>query len=284
MKILLQLILFFLAFEASAESVIFCSHREICHVINLIAKESHLSNIKTSTLVNISGDPHEYEPSTNEIKNLMNAPLLVTGPSELNPWIKKVNFQRSKMPNLKTISLSFDKKDLAAYPNATTENLSHFWLYPRIYCSFKIMLSQELSKLGFIIDPKNVCNPKAFEDELKLALIKTNYPIILTHDALLPLMQGLDKNHTIAAIKGSGHHEEANAQSIKKMYDALKAPVVLWVIEAGINIPQNIHSKMRKNDIVLSLDSANSKSDLPFSVLRDLIAKLNSISQSEKSK
>ncbi|MDD4973110.1 MAG: hypothetical protein PHY93_02110 [Bacteriovorax sp.] len=245
-------------------------------MFRLISHENNLSDIQTESLVSITGDPHEYEPSVMEIKKLISAPILITGPNELNPWIKKINFQRSKIPNLQTISILFDQKDYLTYPGANGEALSHFWLYPKVYCSLKSKLEADFKKLGHDLKLIKLCDSKKPETQLSSILIKIKKPIILTHDALLPLFLNLvqDKTHTIVAIKGSGHHEEANPESIKKMYNALAAPQVIWIQETGINIPQNIINKIRSNDIVIKIDTANSKDDDAFSVLKKLTQKL----------
>lgn len=269
-KLPLTILLLLLSFHASAGNTLYCSHPELCRMIRSI------SDAQTESLVSITGDPHEYEPSVMVIKKLISAPVLITGPNELNPWIKKINFQRSKMPNLQTVSILFDQKDYLAYPGATGEALSHFWLYPKVYCSLKSKLETDLKKLGHTIKSTKSCDSKKPEELLRSILIKIKKPIILTHDALLPLFLNLtqDQTHTIVAIKGSGHHEEANPESIKKMYNALEAKQVIWIQETGINIPQNIINKMRSNDIVIKIDTANSKEDEAFSVLSELTQKL----------
>jgi hypothetical protein len=279
MKLFIVAILCLIGSNAYAFGTVYCSHKELCKLAEIIAQENKITNLNTQSLVNISGDPHEFEPSTTEIKNLMSASLLLTGPTELNPWIKKINFQRSKNPTLKTISLLFDKTMTTLYPNATPEVLSHFWLYPKIYCLMKTKLESELKAQGLGLLASKSCNSTSTESNLNLALRKTLFPIILTHDALLPLLKNLDPNHNIVAIKGSGHHEETSAQAIKKMYDSLRAPIVIWVIEANINVPQNILSKIRVNDLVIKLDTAKSNDNTPFFALNDLTEKLNKLSE-----
>lgn len=273
MKITIAILLLTLwAFKARAENVIYCSHPELCRMLNQIS-----SDLKTESLVSITGDPHEYEPSTLEIKKLISAKVLVTGPDELNPWIKKIKFQRLKIPNLKTISLLFDQNDYRAYSHANGETISHFWLYPRIYCSLKNKLEAELIHSGFSIKTGKNCEFKKTEDQLRSVLLKIKKPIILTHDALLPLFLNLspEPHSPIVAIKGSGHHSEANPESVKKMYNALSASQVIWVLEMGINIPQNIINKIRPHDLVIKIDTANSKTSDAFSVLRELTEKLS---------
>lgn len=252
-----------------------CSHSELCKLASLIAHENNISDLQTQSLVNMTGDPHEYEPSTAEIKSLLSAGVLLTGPAELNPWIKKIHFQRSKNPTLKTISLPFEKKHLDFYPGASAEALSHFWLYPKIYCSFKTLLTVEMKKNGEKVSEKN-CDTSRIESELKSSLALLNKPVILTHDALLPLFKSLHPARPVVAIKGSGHHEEAGTDSIKKMYDALKAPSVVWIVESGIHVPQNVLNKVRATDTIVKIDTANSSSTAPFSVLSELAGKLKS--------
>lgn len=276
MKTIPVLIFCLFLFNASAfAGTISCSHSELCKLASLIAAENKVSDLQTQSLVNMTGDPHEYEPSTAEIKALLSAPVLITGPAELNPWIKKIHFQRSKNPALKTLSLPFEKKHLDLYPGASGEALSHFWLYPKIYCSFKSMLAQELKKNGEKVADKN-CDSAKIESELAGALHGLNKPVILTHDALLPLFKSLHPTQPVVAIKGSGHHEEAGTDSIKKMYNALKAPSVVWVVESGIHVPQNVLNKVRPTDTIVKIDTANSSSTTPFSVLSELAQKLKS--------
>lgn len=270
----------------SAGTIISCSHPELCTLAQTILFENQIKDYQFVNLVAISGDPHEYEPSTTEIKNLIKAEVLIAGPAELNPWIKKVNYQRSKIEKtdkLKTLMIPLDKKDYAIYPNASHEALSHFWLYPQIYCALKDKLeTQFVSMKMLVIDSaKKSCAAEALKIEtlLQSTLLSTKLPMVLTHDALLPLLEILSKNKgTVAAIKGSGHHSETTTRSVKKLYDALKSPQVIWIEEKGINVPQNILSKKRKNDLTLNIDTANSASSLSlFPTLYELNSKLKAI-------
>lgn len=277
----LVFILNLISLNAFAGNSIYCAHAELCKMLKRIAIESKIVDIKTETLVTISGDPHEFEPSITEIKNLISAPILLTGPNELNPWIKKINFQRSKSLALKTIGLTLEEREKKFYPMANSETLSHFWIYPKVYCSLKTKLESELIKLGYKIKNNQACDAVSSEKILSDALSKINRPIILTHDALLPLLLSLDKMDArpIVAIKGSSHHEESGPQAIKKMYDALKSPKVIWVQEMGIHVPANILNKIRSSDQLIKIDTAKSLDDNPFSVLIELAAKLNQLAE-----
>ena len=287
MKHILKLAIFTCLFnylpELKADTIISCSHPELCKLVQTIFTENHMKDYQFVNLVAISGDPHEYEPSSNEVKNLIKAPILVAGPVELNPWIKKVNYQRSKTIALKTLNIPLDKNDYAVYPAASHEALSHFWLYPRIFCALKTKLETQLVAMNLLVmnSVKKSCTAEALkiETELQTTLHSLNLPVVLTHDALLPLLEMLSKNKaSVVAIKGSGHHSEATPKSVKKLYDALKKPQVIWVEEKGINVPQNILSKKRNDDLTVYIDTANSIESLSyFPTLYELNDKLKAI-------
>jgi len=263
-----------------------CSHPEICHLMTTIAEEQG-TRIDVESIVSISGDPHEFEPTISELKKLMGAAFLVEGPFELNPWIKKVNYQRSKNSALVTKTLHLVDRQVAYYSSTTKghtkEALAHFWLYPKIYCEFKAELTQILVDTKVIVLKNKLddqCNQKATETEkqLRLTLSQLSMPLVLTHDALWPLLNSLnDKKASILAIKGSGHHEEASTDSVKKLYDALKAPKVIWIEETGINIPPSILNKKRAGDVVVKLDTAKSEGKEYFSVIKKLNEELSKL-------
>lgn len=266
-----------------AETIVSCSHPQLCALAKTIFTENRMMDFKFQNLVAIAGDPHEYEPSSAEVKSLIKADILIAGPAELNPWIKKVNYQRSKIVALKTLNLPMGKTEYAIYPNATHEALSHFWLYPRIYCALKTKLEEQLisNNLLVVIPNKKTCATEAakIENELQATLSTLKLPVVLTHDALLPLLETLSKNSAnVVAIKGSGHHSEASATSVKKLYDALKKPQVIWVEEKGINIPQNIMSKKRKMDLTIAIDTAATVETMTyFPILNELNDKIKAI-------
>lgn len=274
-KFLAFLCLFFSS-HLFGSTTLFCSHPELCSLVK------QLTSTPSESLVNITGDPHEFEPSIQEIKKLLTTPFLITGPTELNPWIKKIVFQRSKIPSLKTISITFDQTDYQSYANANGDVLSHFWLYPKVYCSLKNKMAQELKRFAISVTENSNCDAETISNKLSKTLSQISLPIILTHDALLPLFLSLNnaKDKKIIAIKGSGHHSEISPDAIKNMYGALSSKKVIWIKEDGINIPQNIVNKIRANDIVLSIDTSKTKSNTPFSILLEINDKLLPYSQS----
>lgn len=278
-------ILFIISFFAylppvGAVTKIACSHPELCRLAKIIFAENHVNNFEFESLVQIKGDPHEFEPTTAEVKNLIKADILISGPLELNPWIKKINYQRSKILKLKTINVPLDNQDYALYPNAGHESLSHFWLYPKIFCSIKNNMEEKFISMKYlIVIPKNKsCATEAqnIVSALQTTISSLDLPIVLTHDALLPLLESLTPKESlgVVAIKGSGHHQEASPASVKKLYDALRAPKAIWIIEDKIHVPQNILLKKRTTDLLVNLDTANSEGLNYFQILQTLNEKL----------
>jgi ABC-type Zn uptake system ZnuABC Zn-binding protein ZnuA len=270
MKIILCLFLgFFIITNINAETL-FCSHPEVCHLLT----HSEPNNFELKSLITITGDPHEYEPTTEEIKLLLTVNPLITGPLELHPWIKKILYQRTKNKSLITFTLNFEANILKKYPNATKEALSHFWLYPNIYCDFqKQVINLKLSKL------KKSCDSKVI-DELIIKKIKNiTKPIILTHDALVPFFYFYDndKKLQLLSLKGSGHHDDVSPDAIKNLYQLLNTKSVNWILESNIHIPANIQSHIRKEDNIIKIDTAksnfsdSSKSSDEFSTIRKLL-------------
>lgn len=266
--------------QVEASTKIACSHPELCRLAKIIFAENNVNKFEFESLIQIKGDPHEFEPSALEIKNLIKAEILISGPLELNPWIKKVNYQRTKISNLKTINITLDNKDYALYPGAGHEALSHFWLYPKIFCSLKNSFEAQLVALKYldVLSKNKSCSSEEQKiiNTLQLTISKLNLPIVLTHDALLPLLETLSskENSRVVAIKGSGHHQEASPTSVKKLYDALKAPKVVWVVEDKIHVPKNILAKKRSQDLLINIDTANSEGLNYFQVLQTLNDKL----------
>lgn len=261
-----------------------CSHPELCRLAKIVFIENQIDDFQFTTLVQIKGDPHEFEPSVSEVKNLINAEVLISGPAELNPWIKKINYQRSKNKNTKTINILLKSTDYNLYPGTSHEVLSHFWLYPKIFCSIKNEMEKQFTALGYfsLKNKTQACEveEKNITTALKETLAKMNYPLVLTHDALLPLIESLiskDKKSAVTAIKGSGHHQEASSITVKKLYDVLKAPKVIWILEEKIHVPQSIISKKRADDIVINIDTANSQGLRSFQILETLNSKLKAI-------
>ena len=291
MKFTLNSIALFLVILLSSNSFarekvsISCTHLELCRLYASVIKEQNPQNeITFAHVVQMTGDPHDFDPLASDIKNLISTENLIVGPKELNPWATKIVEQRNKNKK-RTIELNLNADSKKFYNTTNLDALSHFWLYPKVICQFREILQAELIAQKEIQGAKTKssqedCLTLALKKELELksALDKLKSPLVLTHDALMPLFLSLKPDLKVTAIKGSGHHHEASAQDVKNLYESLKAPRVTWIIEKSINIPKNILSKMRPTDRSLEIDS-NQNKEKQFDIINELIAKLKAINE-----
>ena len=272
----------------ASKEIIHCSHSEICALASKVLNEEL---VEFRSVVTIVGDPHEFVPRSDSIKKLMDAKILISGPNALNPWMNKINEHRIEKNEKKTLLLTTLPKFTSIYPQASSEALAHFWLYPNIYCSHLTQLFQELekNKLSHLLKVSRLSPEKCLESAKKIevsfyeAVSKLRYPIVLTHDALYAyILKANPDPLKILAIKGSGHHEEASPLSIKKLYQLLKNKKIIWLEEKGIHVPANILNKKRKEDFVITLDTAQSMNNphdhIISQTLLEFISKLNEIS------
>lgn len=271
----LFLFFFLVSCKTFAFETVACSHPEICRLIS----HTTLNQVPTKSLIVISGDPHEFEPSSNQVKELLTAKILVVGPQELNPWIKKILYQRAKDKSIITFNLEINETISKKY-STNKEPLSHFWLYPEIYCDMKKQLAEWIIFKQNKIATNLTCNYESQIKSLETSLQKITTPIVLSHDALLPLLNYHSKNKLkVLTLKGSGHHDDVSPQAIKELYNALKFPKVIWVFEKNINIPTNIASKIRNTDKQINIDTAISenttKESDEFPTLTHFINELN---------
>lgn len=258
-------------FHQANANIISCSHPEVCRMAQMILQENANHDITLENIILPTGDPHEFEPSIQDIKKLMRAPTLLVGPVELNPWMKNISELRLKEKNLKTIILSLPIFAAKEYPTDDTEALGHFWLYPKIYCHLKKEISL---RLGF--KPSSNCAYSNVESHIAADLKLISSPVILTHDALLPLLKKLSTNkNQIMALKSSTHHGEVSAAAVKHVYDALQNSKVIWIFEDNIAVSENVKNKIRKQDTIIKIDTAKSPdNNQDFSLLETLHKKL----------
>lgn len=289
MKLILNSIALFLIItlsfnlQAREKVSISCTHIELCRLYSEVIKEHNpKSEVQFEHVVQISGDPHDFDPLASDIKNLISTENLIIGPPELNPWATKITEQRKKNKK-NTIELNLDNQSKKFYNTNNLEALSHFWLYPKVICQFKESLTAELIAQKHVLNTKinnEDCLAKAVgkELELKNTLDALKFPIVLTHDALMPLLLSLRPELEITAIKGSGHHHETSAKDVKNLYQFLKSPKVIWVVEKSINIPKNILSKIRPVDRTLEIETNQNKTK-QFDIINELIQKLKDLNE-----
>lgn len=258
-------------FNLKAE--LLCSHPQICNLMSIGFEKSLLQSVVVTI-----GDHHHYEPPANVVKTFLKTPFLLAGPNALHPWLKPILLKRSKEQT--TVSAVIHNQFFSDYQTKNAEALSHFWLYSDISCSFYEQYEKTLIQKNILPQQKNgkeLCQKRYqnLNDELKLTLQNIKYPIILTHDALAPLL--IKMGARVHSLKGSGHHEEIRPQVIKKLQDEIKAQPAVWIKESGFDIPIAVKKLIKKNDLIVNVDPNGKLGDNVEDALKELITKLKEI-------
>lgn len=238
-----------------------CTHPQLCQLAEDYFKATNSEVPALKKAISIDGDPHHIEPTSAEVKAMTKALVVLAAPAELHPWSRQIVEIRKKQ-QLQTIEFPLANGKQLGYEQASPESLAHFWLYPKIHCQYWDYLHQKLAKAATL----PTCPQLEFEEKLKGVASKVSLPIILSHDALVPLFRswGIDAH----AIKGSGHHEEPRPAQLKELQRLLqKNEKVVWLIESRISFPSALKKMQRTNDIKLELDTSG---DYPFIGLHPL--------------
>lgn len=244
------------------------THPELC----LIYREL-LPGDRCESVVKVVGDPHEFSPSVDEIKKMISSKKLLVGPMELHPWVKTILFQRSKGTSQTTIVTEknlLKKISEQNYLKASVSTLSHFWLYSDVFCQMKRDFAEQLKiTMNF-----NECMSRGYENEkiLSSQLQKISRPIIITHDALVPLFLKLKrKDQFIFSLKTSDHHDEIKSKTIKELNDILKKEKsVVWLLENEIEIPMQLKNLIRKSDKIIRIETGYTKNGIGQSQILEI--------------
>lgn len=281
-KILVVTIAFFLGFSRNTINAssnknnekILCAHPQICNLLSIITAKENVSSV-----VVFVGDHHHYEPDAKVVKTFIQAPLLITGPKALHPWLNKIIKKRSST-NV-TIDAKITPTFFQKYQTNNQETLAHFWLYPDIACDILMQYKNELKKINY--PTKEISQYECLERfkniSLKMKAITANIkrPIVITHDALLPLFKSLNAN--VISLKGSSHHEEIAPKVVKTLSQELKNNSVIWIQESGFEVPHVIKKLIKKDDLVVQVDPNGKMGENIEETLNQIALKLSAIQE-----
>lgn len=283
--------------ESTQVLQIACSHPQVCRLIDWMYDDKA---IQTSFPIGqITGDPHHFEPSPKDLKSLLEAPLLVSAPLQLQPWLRGVLRQRTRNQELNTLTLSTTNfKNY--YPRASRESLAHFWLFPEAICSMaeqiNVFLREEYKNdseepLEYKIDCQKI--QKQLAQSFKNFQEQTGYTLILTHDALTPLLKKYEVKHL--ALRSSGHGDRINSRHLRELENLInqsKYTPLIWVEEDQLLKNSQLQAKKRDFDLTLNLttdgpinyEQKDSNVDgllLPLNQIITFLSKLTTVETSE---
>lgn len=252
-----------------ANEKILCSHPQICNLLSLITAKENLSSV-----VVFVGDHHHYEPNATVVKTFIQAPILVTGPKALHPWLSPIVKKRAK--NQITAHAEIQSKFFTKFQTKNREALAHFWIYPEIACDMLMEYQKTFRKnnISFTEISEKDCLEKFNTATLAVtkSAEKIQLPIVITHDALLPLFKNLGLK--VLTLKGSGHHEEVSPSAVKSLYAETQNTPVIWIQEEGFEVPMAIKRLIKKNDHVIKIDPNGKMGENVFDTLAHIGNKL----------
>ncbi len=115
------------------------------------------NKIELKSIIPLDTEPHHWEPTIQQIKEMYNADLIVYNGLGFEPWISKMqetlSINNTNLLNLSSIVLSSSENN--SVTNLYSNNLTidpHIWLDPVLVKSQIILIGQKLSE----IDPKNI--------------------------------------------------------------------------------------------------------------------------------
>lgn len=262
-----------------------CTHPIICalaqRTIKNVVSSQQTKAMSFNSPVQRTSDPHHFEPGLKEIKGLLNAPYLITGPTELQPWERKIKTWRQKRPDLKTIYLELPRKIDDLYRSNNRHALSHFWLYPKLLCLFEKRIVTQLNLFGIPLKKhvnQHGCSYLKLDRQASRIFSRLKHRIVIvTHDALMPWLKKYSVN--AHAITSSDHHQELTTTVIKKLITLLQETQNqsnIWIMEKNIPIPPLIGRQIKPNDKIINFQPQQIGHDQsPTAPLRKILKSLN---------
>jgi branched-chain amino acid aminotransferase len=242
-----------------------CTHPEVCTLIKELGPA--LKDYSINSLTPFQGDYHDYEPSAKDLKTLLTADVLISGPTSLEPWINSIARKRAQNVKQQTIVLN---------PITADQRSSHFWFSPQVTCQ---LLGQITSALKIENKAAN-CLLQKEKFDLRFLNLKNKldkYFFILTHDPLLPLLQDLQAE--VMILKGHSHHEEISLKAMKNVSSVLRntRKKIVWVFESGIRVPFAVEQLVKADHLSLRLATCSTTSDALFQTLENVLTQLENL-------
>ena len=162
-----------------------------------------------------TGCLHNYSLSTNDMKTLENADVLVINGLGMEPFIEKITLS---LPSLKIIDLS---------ENVGNEENEHLWLSPQLAASMASYLARALGELTAEHEALYTENANEFarqmygiHSKIQMALQEADINnIAILHDSLFYLERDYDLN---AKVKADGGHEgNTSAKELREVIDMI---------------------------------------------------------------
>jgi len=243
--------------------------------------------VEVTSIVPPGAEPHDYEPTSQQIQKIGKAKLFIFNGADLDPWAKKIQPDLEK-ENVKTLEISANFQLLKAPEGEEGEFDPHLWLNP----PFVKKQSELIKKQLIQIDPKNsdiyTKNYSSFfkklddldaEFRLKLKECKQK-KIITSHNAFSYL--GNEYGFEPVPINGITPDKEPSSQEIAEIVKIVKENGIKVVFTATLVSPklsETIAKETGAKNLVLDPIEGLSDEDMKsgkdyISIMRENLAKI----------
>lgn len=247
---------------------VICAHHQLCNLtLELLDLNEH--HKVRAAFVNENSDHHETALAPELLKIYYEAPFLILPDLALGPWLPSVLKNRNQA-NTYVAQVS-SESITGSYPGA----LAHFWLYERELCALNHDLATKLASWGFKLrDNAKKCASARFKILMKkLKMSLKGQMVVLTHNALAPLLESLGTRFII--LKSGAHAHEISPDVFKEVHHLLaKHEKLLWIVESEIGIPPQLSTLIRESDHKIVIKVSGHYGDSTFGPLEELSAKI----------
>lgn len=214
------------------------------------------SQIDVINLVPKGVEPHDYEPTPQDIVNITKADLLIYNGNGLEPWVDDFLLTKEGK-KIRTLNISHE---LEQFENLD-KNDPHFWLDPLIAKQIVTIISKELSQISPTLSDTIQSNMTNYVAELGnlhneyllgLSNCKQN-KIIVSHDAFEYLAKRY--HFEVISISGVTPEEEPSPKRLAEIIELAKEEDIKYIFYESLvspNLANMIASEVGAKTLVLN--------------------------------
>jgi zinc transport system substrate-binding protein len=218
------------------------------------------------TVTNITpagSEPHEYEPTTVQIRDIYESKLFVFNGAGLDPWADKIQENLGKT-GVKTVNMSSKFNILNSVEASEKGNQDpHIWLSPSMYKQQVEVIRDQLVTMTTNSTNKNIYNNNAdlllkdltkLETEFKTRLSKCDKKEIMTsHDFLQYLAR--DYGFSVVSINGLSPDREPSSLELAETTKLIRDKKIKYIFTETLASPklaQTIAAETGAQNLILN--------------------------------
>ncbi len=207
--------------------------------------------VTVQTIVPAGTEPHDFEPTPNDVKSILDADMVLYNGASLDSWMAKILSENDFAGTALDMSTAVSLKEAIEEEEHESEDTEeegefdpHFWLDPVSAQELVRTIAENFSAL----DKENAAgyNARAYEYIAKLQKLHATYEgglarcrlqdVIVSHNAFAYI--GARYGFTIHSISGFSPNAEPSANTLAELSDLAKALDVRYVLVETLVSPK----------------------------------------------